>query len=124
MQNAKLIQYVTLVGFPDADYALFSACSCGRWLSSVKRRYEHDVIAFLNLVLVFALQFPVCFVDENQYSRSPEAYVSMQSFAESRNIHRVVQDEKFFPWILHDLVAKMSYEECNICCLSRLVFGR
>jgi hypothetical protein len=33
--------------------------------SSVKRRHKHDVVAFLYLVFVFALQLPVCFVDKD-----------------------------------------------------------
>jgi hypothetical protein len=39
------------------------------------------------------------------------------------NIHRVVKDEELFTRILHDLVAKMFYEECNIHRLSRFVSG-
>jgi hypothetical protein len=37
----------------------------------MQRRNEHDVIAFLELVLVLALKFPVRFVDENQNSWPP-----------------------------------------------------
>jgi len=79
------------------------------------------VIASLNLVLVFAFQLPVCFIDEDQYSRSSEANVSMSLFSWGKNIHSIVKHEKFFPRILHDLVAKVSDKECNICWLSRLI---
>jgi hypothetical protein len=41
-----------------------------RFLTSVKCRHEHDVVTLLHLVLVLALQFPICFVDENQDTRS------------------------------------------------------
>jgi len=81
------------------------------------------VIASLNLVLIFAFQLPVCFVDEDQYSRSPEANVSISLFSWGRNIHSIVEYEKFFPRILHDLVAKVSDKERNICWLSRLIYG-
>jgi hypothetical protein len=89
----------------------------------VKRRHEHDVIATLDLVLVFALQLPVCFIDENQYSRSPWAVVNMLSSSRSMNIHRIVKDEEFLTRILHDFVAKMPYEKCHVCRLSRFVSG-
>jgi len=46
----------------------------------------------------------------------------MSMFAWGRNIHSIIKDEKFFPRILHDLVAKISDKERNICGLSRLIF--
>jgi hypothetical protein len=57
-------------------------------------RNEHDMIAFLQLILVLALKLPVCFVDKNENARSarciPLAFIV---FSGVGDLHCVVQNE-------------------------------
>ena len=40
-------------------------------LTSMQCRHEHDLVPILQFVVAFALQLPVCLVDENKDARSP-----------------------------------------------------
>jgi hypothetical protein len=95
-----------------------------RFSSSVKCRHEHDVVALLHLVLVLAFQFPVCFVDEDQYT-GPSGVICQKALIEflDKYSHCVVQNKQLLPRVLHDMIAKMSHEESNICRRTRLILS-
>lgn len=76
-------------------------------LTTMQRRDEHDVVVFLQLVLVLALELPVCFVDENEDAWP--AFVPLVSICVfpdgAIDLHCVVENKQFLTRIFHKFVA-------------------
>jgi hypothetical protein len=88
-------------------------------------RNEHDMIAFLQLILVLTLQLPVCFVDKNQNARSAMLIpLASRVVSAIGDLHCVVQNEQLPSRILHDLVTQIPYQESNVCGSIRLILRR
>jgi len=56
-------------GSSDCSYLRVDVCE-GETSAAMQRRDEYDFVVRLKLVLLFALELPVCIVDENEYARS------------------------------------------------------
>lgn len=94
-------------------------------LAAVQRGYEQDIVSLLNLILLLALELPVCLVDEDQNARpAATGNQSGDKLAFPEHLHGIIQYEHVFSRIFHDIIAQMPHQICHIRGLARLISCR
>ena len=81
------------------------------------------MVAFLHFILVFSLQLPIGFVDEDQTTRTSATFVRVFRDSWWQDLHGVIQHKQLLSWVLHDVVAKVPHKERDVCRLTRFIFG-
>lgn len=87
-------------------------------------RYKEDVVALLHLVLILALQLPVCLIDEHQDPRPPFKGQHVFRCLLTSGLHGVVQDKKFLPMVFHGVLAEVPDQKGYVRGLAVVVLGR